>query len=456
MDKDLEIIIYTSGSDVRFRSKKSKLLNAFMGRNILDHTVESTKKAFPNKNLTIIGNRQDIALYAKQNKMQYIECQEDSLDWLYVYLKLHINSNSDFIFIPGDVPLIKSDSLKTIITRFRNCKNCTLGLMTCDMENSVGYTVIVRKNNGLYVKKIVSQHEKTSDERNINEIWMGIFCANIKRFYRKVEMIKNKKKFEWTVDILQEIINCDTTTIVYKLDKPEEASGIATRFHQTEIGLIMRKNIIEDIQSKGVYIVEPKSTYIESGVLVGIDTIIHPRTVLRGTTNIGSNCIIEEDCTIENSRIPDGTRISRGTQIRNSIPSCFICYSSIDKKFARMIADVISKVGYGVWIDEGEIRIGDSFFDSIGEALKTIKFLIVILSKNSIQSEWVKKELHIALSRQLKERRVIVLPVLVELCEIPIFLQDIKYADFTNEDTFQKDAQTLISDLTKHLEDLLK
>ncbi len=54
----------------------------------------------------------------------------------------------------------------------------------------------------------------------------------------------------------------------------------------------------------------------------------------------------------------------------------------------------------------------------------------MILSRASIESEWCKKELSAGLLRELEERRVVVLPVLVEECEIPLLLRGKMYADF--------------------------
>jgi hypothetical protein len=59
--------------------------------------------------------------------------------------------------------------------------------------------------------------------------------------------------------------------------------------------------------------------------------------------------------------------------------------------------------------------------------------LVVVLSKASVASEWCKRELTAGLLRELEEKRVVVLPVLLESCEIPLFLRDKKYADFRSD-----------------------
>lgn len=59
--------------------------------------------------------------------------------------------------------------------------------------------------------------------------------------------------------------------------------------------------------------------------------------------------------------------------------------------------------------------------------------MLVILSKASVRSEWTKKEINTGLLRELEEKRVVVLPVLLEDCEVPLFLRDKLYADFRSD-----------------------
>jgi hypothetical protein len=88
-----------------------------------------------------------------------------------------------------------------------------------------------------------------------------------------------------------------------------------------------------------------------------------------------------------------------------------------------------------VWIDHWELKVGDSLIGRIQEAIQGSSGLLVILSKASVESEWCKKELSSGLVRELDERRVVVLPVLMEDCTVPLFLRDKLYADFrTNFD----------------------
>lgn len=108
----------------------------------------------------------------------------------------------------------------------------------------------------------------------------------------------------------------------------------------------------------------------------------------------------------------------------------FLSHSSKDKEFVRRLANDLQTSSVPVWFDEWELQVGDSLTSKIGEGIKESGWLAVILSKNSIKSAWVEKELNAGLATELEKRQVYVLPILIEDCEIPIFLKDKLFADF--------------------------
>jgi hypothetical protein len=108
----------------------------------------------------------------------------------------------------------------------------------------------------------------------------------------------------------------------------------------------------------------------------------------------------------------------------------FISYSHADAKFANKLAAHLVKHNTHVWIDSWELNVGDSILAHVQGAIQESSALLIILSKASVNSEWCKKELNAGLMRELDEKRVLVLPVLLEDCEIPIFLREKMYADF--------------------------
>ncbi len=111
----------------------------------------------------------------------------------------------------------------------------------------------------------------------------------------------------------------------------------------------------------------------------------------------------------------------------------FISYSHADKAFVNKLASNLVKHDAHVWVDTWELNVGDSILNRAQEAIRDSSALLIVLSKASVASEWCKKELSAGLMRELDEKRVVVLPVLVEDCEIPVFLREKMYADFRKD-----------------------
>ena len=111
-------------------------------------------------------------------------------------------------------------------------------------------------------------------------------------------------------------------------------------------------------------------------------------------------------------------------------PNIFLCHSSKDKGFVRMVHDDPKRLGAASWLDENEIDVGESIVEKISEALNDTKFLVLFLSESSVKSLWTTKEWQAFLSKQLTNGTAAVLPLLIEDCKIPGILADIKYADF--------------------------
>lgn len=109
----------------------------------------------------------------------------------------------------------------------------------------------------------------------------------------------------------------------------------------------------------------------------------------------------------------------------------FLSHSSKDKGFVRKLATSLNKLGHIVWLDEWEIRVGDSIVSKIESGIEQADFVVVILSKKSTSSEWVQKEWQAKYWDEINRRNVFVLPILLEECPIPILLRTKKYADFS-------------------------
>ena len=116
----------------------------------------------------------------------------------------------------------------------------------------------------------------------------------------------------------------------------------------------------------------------------------------------------------------------------------FICHNSKDHDFVFKLISKMKKEQIVIWIDDWEIDIGDSIIEKVNEGLEASDFLIAIISENSIESNWVKRELNSTLQRQLNDRDITILPVLLDFdpTNLPRLISDIKGARFSRSNIY--------------------
>ena len=107
----------------------------------------------------------------------------------------------------------------------------------------------------------------------------------------------------------------------------------------------------------------------------------------------------------------------------------FVCYASEDRSTALAFAYFLRERGTDVWLDQWEIRVGDSIVQKINDALSETTHLAILLSSVSVTKPWVRHELSSARMRQLTDSSVSVLPLVLDDCSIPAILADIQFAD---------------------------
>jgi hypothetical protein len=111
----------------------------------------------------------------------------------------------------------------------------------------------------------------------------------------------------------------------------------------------------------------------------------------------------------------------------------FISYSHQDSEFVDRLAAQLVQNKVSVWVDRWELNVGDSLLARIQGAIRGASALLVILSPASGNSAWVQKEVNAGLIRELEEKQVVVLPVLIDDCDIPLFLREKLYADLRSD-----------------------
>lgn len=132
--------------------------------------------------------------------------------------------------------------------------------------------------------------------------------------------------------------------------------------------------------------------------------------------------------------------------------SVFISYAHQDHEPVSRILEGMEKAGHEPRIDKKFLEVGDSISLEIREQIRSADFVVVCLSEHSARSTWVRHEILETLHRELQEKKVRLLPCLLEKCRLPDVFTRMKkygrvYEDFTSG--FDAAVSRLISRLDR-------
>ena len=137
--------------------------------------------------------------------------------------------------------------------------------------------------------------------------------------------------------------------------------------------------------------------------------------------------------------------------------SCFISYSSKDETFAKRLYADLQSNNVRCWFAPEDLKWGERIRTGIDEAIRLHDKLLLILSKSSVASGWVEREVKTALAKERKDKRTVLYPVRVDkaVFESPFdWATEIRHerniGDFTrwkDHDAYQKAFDRLLRDL---------
>lgn len=276
---------------------------------VIGHRAEQIKEAFAAEELTWIEQTDQLGTG------HALMCAADSLR----------GYSGPLLLLCGDVPLLKPETLQQL-QNYHSQQKAAVTVLTAQMPNPQGYGRVIR--DGERVLSIVEEKDASDAQRAVTEINTGTYLFDTAFVLSALKGLnKNNAQGEYYLtDVVAAAVAAGKITRALCVDDPTEVMGINDRCQLAEAEVLMRWKINADLMLGGVSMVDPTTVYIDNGVELGVDTLIHPNVHLHGQTSIGKNCIIETGVVVVDSQVADGVHLKAGCAIEESQigPACTI------------------------------------------------------------------------------------------------------------------------------------
>jgi bifunctional UDP-N-acetylglucosamine pyrophosphorylase/glucosamine-1-phosphate N-acetyltransferase len=294
------------------KSAHAKVLHRVAGTPLIEHVLATAGTLDPGSTTLVIGHRArevETAL-ARHTGLTFV-VQEPQLGTAHALQATEPalrDATGTLVLLYGDVPLLSPATLKQLVDRHVSTRAAAT-VMTAFVDDPHGYGRIVR--NGEQIARIVEEKDATSAEREIREINSGIYAFALEGLFDAVRSIasQNAQREYYLPDVIaiyrKRGLHVETVTVA----NADEIRGVNSRSELAALSRLARERKAAELMAAGVTLEDPATAYIDGGVTVGADTIVHPNVSLEGTTKIGRGCEIHSGVRIVDSEIGDGVVI---------------------------------------------------------------------------------------------------------------------------------------------------
>src|SRR5271170_7061712 len=356
---DLAVVILAAGKGTRLKSSLAKVLHRAGGRTLIEHVVRACAPLGAKQTLVVVGHQaEQVAATVEPLGAETVLQQPQHGTGHAMQVARRALGRAKFaVILPGDAPLVRTETLKALIAAHR-AGNAATTLLTAVLADPSGYGRILRKSETA-VSAIVEEAQLTPDQRELNEINSATYCFTLDKLWPALARVKpnNHHRELYLTDTIAVMTAKNETVLAEVAPDPREVLGCNTRADLAEVDRVFRERKRAALMDGGVTIQLPETVLIDPEVTVGEDTVIDPGVQLLGRTKIGARCMIRSGSVLTDALLGDDVTVE---------PHCVVAQSRLDDgviigPFARLRPDNHLKAGarIGNFVELKKSTIGE-------------------------------------------------------------------------------------------------
>ena len=304
-------VLLAAGQGTRMKSSLPKVLHPVAGKPLIWHALEAISKSTTEKPIVVVGHgAEEVTKYLGDFAQTVLQEPQLGTGHAVMQAEALLKGKTDLVVVCyGDMPLMRGETLQALVETQKNNKG-PISMLTVHADDPRGFGRILRKEDGT-VDAIVEEYVATPEQLKVKELNVGGYCFDANWLWDALHRIpKNPKKGEYYLtDTVELASRAGLPVQATVMDDVEETIGINTRVHLADAEAAMRRRINQEHLLNGVTMIDPSAVYIESGVIIGRDTVIMPNTYIHGKSEIGEGNVIGPNTIIRDSKIGNHCKV---------------------------------------------------------------------------------------------------------------------------------------------------
>jgi len=303
-DRPVSAVVLAAGEGTRMRSSRPKPLHRLCGRPMVLHVLDALAELELQRAVVVVGHGAErvtktlLEHTVAHLLVEFVEqaVQRGTGDAVAVALTAFPDDDDydggDIVVLPGDTPLLRPPTLAALVRAHRQA-NAAATVLTAEVADPAGYGRIVRGKDDRVVR-IVEQGDATDEERQIREVNTGIYAFRRNVLAPALRRLSpdNAQGEYYLTDIIGVLHSAGYPVTSLLVSDSMEVAGVNDRAQLAVAEAELRDRINERWMRRGVTMLDPERTYVDTSVILAPDVTVFPGTLLQGTTVIATGCEI--------------------------------------------------------------------------------------------------------------------------------------------------------------------
>ncbi|MEO8830527.1 bifunctional UDP-N-acetylglucosamine diphosphorylase/glucosamine-1-phosphate N-acetyltransferase GlmU [Lapillicoccus sp.] len=311
------VIVLAAGEGTRMRSRLSKVLHTIGGRSLIEHAVAAARGTHPDHLVVVVRHQRDgvaqqvtaldpDVLVADQDEVpgtgRAVECGLQ---------KLPDDLQGTVLVTYGDVPLLTSQTLADLVEA-HTVGAAAVSVVTAHLADPTGYGRVLRDADGA-VTAIVEHKDATDEQRQVDEVNSGLYAFDVALLRSALAEVgtDNVQGEKYLTDVVAIARARGLSVRAHLVADVWQTEGVNDKVQLARLGGELNRRTVEAAMLAGAVVVDPATTWLDSTVSIGEDTVIHPHTQIHGASTIGTGCTIGPDTTLTDVEVGDGASVVR-------------------------------------------------------------------------------------------------------------------------------------------------
>ncbi|HEV7751339.1 MAG TPA: bifunctional UDP-N-acetylglucosamine diphosphorylase/glucosamine-1-phosphate N-acetyltransferase GlmU, partial [Baekduia sp.] len=305
-------VVMAAGQGTRMRSALPKVLHELCGRPMVAWPVLAAIEAGAERVVVVSSPGVDLAAALPEGTRTAVQPVADGTGGAVLAALPDVAPGAPVVVLSGDVPLVSAAAIGELVAAHA-ASGAAATMATTMLDDATGYGRVVRDAGG-NVERVVetkADGDATPEQLLLREVNTGIFCFDHAALADALPRVgtDNAQGERYLPEVLTLLRAQGATVAAHVVDDRALVLGINDRVALADVRALAQRRILEDHMRAGVTIVDPASTLIDAGIVIGQDTVIEPSTYLRGATTVGANAHVGPNTTIIDSTLGDATTV---------------------------------------------------------------------------------------------------------------------------------------------------